>query len=263
MVTRSLDIGATGMLAQQMNVDVISNNIANMTTSGFKRQRAEFHDLIYQNKLRPGAPSTDAGNIVPSGMQFGLGVGLGSIYRLHEQGTIQMTENKLDLAITGKGYFQIQMPDGDIAYTRSGVFQMNENGEIVTAQGYLLEPGITVPPDAIDVVVNGSGEVLAKLPGTVAFQNLGQIELATFVNPTGLEGVGNTLFLETEASGAPTTGAADTEDFGEIRQGALENSNVNVVEEITNLIAAQRAYEMNSNVISTSDEMLQTVTQLR
>ena len=263
MVTRSLDIGATGMLAQQMNVDVISNNIANMTTSGFKRQRAEFHDLIYQNKQRPGAPSTDAGNIVPAGMPFGLGVGLGSIYRLHEQGTIQMTENKLDLAITGKGYYQIQMPDGDIAYTRSGVFQLNENGEIVTAQGYLLEPGITVPPDALDVVVNGSGEVLAKMPGTVAFQNLGQIELATFVNPTGLEGVGNTLFLETEASGTPTTGTPDTEDFGEIRQGALENSNVNVVEEITNLIAAQRAYEMNSNVISTSDEMLQTVTQLR
>src|SRR5690606_29932819 len=137
---RSLDIGATGMLAQQMNVDVISNNIANTTTSGFKRQRAEFHDLIYQNKMRPGATSSSAGNTVPTGMQFGLGVGLGSIYRLHEQGTIKMTENPLDLAITGKGYYQIQMPSGDVAYTRSGVFQLNENGEIVTAQGYLLDP---------------------------------------------------------------------------------------------------------------------------
>ncbi len=263
MVTRSLDIGATGMLAQQMNVDVISNNIANMTTSGYKRQRAEFHDLIYQNKLRPGATSSDSGTFVPSGMQFGLGVGLGSIYRLHEQGTVRMTENKLDLAITGKGYFQIELPDGDTAYTRSGTFQLNQDGEIVTAQGYRLQPGLTVPDDALDIVVNGSGEVLAKLPGAVAFQNIGQIELASFVNPTGLEGVGDTLFMETESSGAPTTGQPDADDFGEIRQGALENSNVNVVEEITNLIAAQRAYEMNSNVISTSDEMLLAVTQLR
>ncbi len=263
MVTRSLDIGATGMLAQQMNVDVISNNIANLTTSGYKRQRAEFHDLIYQNKLRPGATSSDQGTTVPSGMQFGLGVGLGSIYRLHEQGTIQMTENKLDLAITGKGYFQIEMPDGETSYTRSGVFQLNQDSEIVTAQGYRLQPGLTVPAEAIDIVVNGSGEVLAKLPGDVAFQNVGQIELANFVNPAGLEGIGDTLFLESEASGTPTTGAPDVDDFGEIRQGALENSNVNVVAEITSLIAAQRAYEMNSNVISTSDEMLQTVTQLR
>ncbi len=263
MVTRSLDIGATGMLAQQMNVDVISNNIANSTTSGYKRQRAEFHDLIYQNKLRPGAPSSDAGTIVPSGMQFGLGVSLGSIYRLHEQGTIKMTENDLDLAITGKGYFQIELPDGDTAYTRSGVFQLNQDGEIVTAQGYRLQPGLTVPPDAREVIVNGSGEVLVALPGQVTTQNIGQLELATFVNPAGLEGIGDTLFLETEGSGTPTTGTPDTDDFGEIRQGALENSNVNIVEEITNLIAAQRAYEMNSNVISTSDEMLQTVTQLR
>ena len=263
MVTRSLDIGATGMLAQQMNVDVISNNIANMTTSGFKRQRAEFHDLIYQNKQRPGATSSDVGTIVPAGMQFGLGVSLGSIYRLHEQGTIQMTENPLDLAITGKGYYQIDLPSGETAYTRSGVFQLNENGEIVTAQGYTLQPGITVPDDAVDVVVNNAGEVLVKLPGTVAFSNVGQIQLANFVNPAGLEAIGDTLFLETEASGSPTTGTPDSEDFGEIRQGALENSNVNIVEEITRLIAAQRAYEMNSNVISTSDEMLQTITTLR
>lgn len=263
MVTRSLDIGATGMLAQQMNVDVISNNIANMTTSGYKRQRAEFHDLLYQNKQRPGAVSAAAGTTVPAGMQFGLGVGIGSIYRLHEQGTFRMTENELDLAITGKGYFQIEMPNGEISYTRSGVFQLNDVGEIVTAQGYRLQPGLTVPQDAKDITINENGEVLVKLPEQIAFQNIGQIELATFVNPAGLEGIGDTLFLETEASGAPTTGLPAEDDFGGVRQGALENSNVNVVEEITSLIAAQRAYEMNSNVISTSDEMLQTATQLR
>lgn len=260
---RSLDIGATGMLAQQMNVDVISNNIANTTTSGFKRQRAEFHDLIYQNKQRPGATSTDSGTTVPSGMQFGLGVALGSIYRLHEQGTIKVSENPLDLAITGEGYFQIDMPNGDTAYTRSGVFQLNQNGEIVTAQGYLLQPGITVPEDAEDIVINVSGEVLVKQPGAVAMANVGQLQLSRFVNPGGLEGIGDTLFLETDASGAPMVGNPAEDDFGQIRQGMLENSNVNVVEEITNLITAQRAYEMNSKVITTSDEMLQTVTQLR
>lgn len=263
MVTRSLDIGATGMLAQQMNVDVISNNIANMTTSGFKRQRAEFHDLIYQNKQRPGSTSSDVGTIVPSGMQFGLGVSLGSIYRLHEQGTIKMTENPLDLAITGKGYFQITLPDGTTAYTRSGVFQKNDAGEVVTAQGYLLDPGITIPQDATSITVNQSGEVQVSVPGQSATQTVGQLQLANFINPAGLEAIGDTLFLETDASGSPITGNPDTDEFGEIRQGALENSNVNVVEEITNLIAAQRAYEMNSNVISTSDEMLQTITQLR
>ena len=260
---RSLDIGATGMLAQQMNVDVISNNIANTTTSGFKRQRAEFHDLIYQNKQVPGATSTDSGTVVPTGMQFGLGVSLGSIYRLHEQGTIKMTENPLDLAITGEGYFQIDLPNGDTAYTRSGVFQLNQDGEIVTAQGYSIQPGNTVPDDAEDIVVNVSGEVLVKQPGQTAMTNVGQLQLATFVNPAGLEGIGDTLFLETDASGAPTVGNPAEDELGEIRQGALENSNVNIVEEITNLITAQRAYEMNSKVITASDEMLQTVTQLR
>ncbi len=263
MVTRSLDIGSTGMLAQQQNVDVISNNIANMTTTGFKRQRAEFSDLIYQNKTRPGAPSSDAGTTLPSGLQFGLGVSLGSIVRSHEQGTIQLTENELDLAITGEGFFQIELPDGETAYTRQSVFQLNEDGEIVTPQGYLLEPGLTVPDDALDIVVNVSGEVLVKIPDQVEFDNIGQIELANFVNPAGLDAIGDTMFLETEASGDVQTGTPGEDVFGQIRQGAIENSNVNIVEEITNLIAAQRAYEMNSNVITTSDEMLQTVTQLR
>lgn len=263
MVTRSLDIGATGMLAQQQHVDVISNNIANMTTTGFKRQRAEFHDLIYQNKQRPGATSTDSNTIVPAGLQFGLGVSLGSIYRLHEQGSIQLTENELDLAITGKGFYQIELPDGETAYTRASVYQVNDEGEIVTPQGFRLQPGMTVPDDTLDIIVNQSGEVLAKIADQVEYQNVGQIELATFINPAGLEAIGDTLFLETEASGPVQTGNPGEEIFGTIRQGAIENSNVNIVEEITNLIAAQRAYEMNSNVISTSDEMLQTITQIR
>lgn len=260
---RSLDIGATGMMAQQMNVDTISNNIANMTTTGFKRQRAAFLDLIYQNIDRPGSTSSDAGTTVPSGIQMGLGVRTGAVYRMTGQGAIQITENPLDLAVTGEGYFQIQMPNGDTAYTRDGTFQLNENGEMVTVQGYRVEPGITVPDNALDIDINETGEVLVRVDGQVALQNLGQLELATFVNPVGLEAVGDNLFLETEASGAATTGNPGEDQFGTIRQGALEQSNVNVVEEITRLIAAQRAYEMNSNVISTSDEMMQTVGQLR
>ena len=260
---RSLDIGATGMHAQQTNVDVISNNIANMTTSGHKRQRVDFKDLIYQNIQRPGAQSSDVGTVLPSGLQLGLGVRVNAVYRIHEQGPIQMTENPLDLAILGDGFFQIQRPDGTTAYTRSGIFQVNGDGELVTTQGYLMEPNITVPDDATEVSINRSGEVFAKLQGQTNLVNLGQIQTANFVNPAGLEAVGDSLFVETEASGAPQIGTPDTENFGAIRQGAIESSNVNVVEEITQLITAQRAYEMNSKVIQTSDEMLQTVTQLR
>jgi flagellar basal-body rod protein FlgG len=260
---RSLDIGATGMMAQQLNVDVISNNIANMTTTGYKRQRAAFQDLIYQNIDRPGSTSSDADTIVPSGLQLGLGVRTGAVYRMTGQGAIQITENPLDLAITGEGYFQIELPSGETAYSRDGTFQMNENGELVTVQGFLVQPGITIPPDAVDIDINDSGEVIVKITGQVTLQNLGQIQLASFVNPVGLEAVGDNLFIETEASGAPTTGNPGEDQFGALRQGALEQSNVNVVEEITKLISAQRAYEMNSNVISTSDEMMQTTTQLR
>jgi flagellar basal-body rod protein FlgG len=260
---RSLDIGATGMQAMQTNVDVISNNIANMTTTGHKRQRVDFKDLIYQNIDRPGAQSSDVGTLLPSGLQLGLGVKVNSVYRIHEQGTLQLTDNPLDLAITGEGFFQIQRPDGTISYTRSGIFQTNENGEIVTTQGYLLEPNIVVPDDAIAVEINLNGEVFAQIQGQANMTNLGQIQTANFINPAGLEAIGDNLFLETEASGAPQLGNPDSENFGAIRQGAVENSNVNVVEEITQLITAQRAYEMNSKVIQTSDEMLQTVTQLR
>ncbi len=260
---RSLDIGATGMLAQQLNVDVISNNIANMTTTGHKRQRPAFLDLIYQNIDKPGSTSSDSGTIVPTGLQIGLGVRTGAVYREHAQGAIQITENPLDVALTGEGFFQIQLPDGDTAYTRDGTFQMNENGELVTVQGFLIEPGITIPEDAIDIEITREGEVLVTQPGQTDLTNVGQIQTARFVNPAGLEAIGDNLLLETEASGAPSTGTPGQDEFGALQQAALERSNVNVVEEITMLITAQRAYEMNSNVISTSDEMLQTVTQLR
>lgn len=260
---RSLDIGATGMMAQQLHVDVISQNIANMTTTGFKRQRPEFKDLIYQNIIRPGTTSSDAGTVVPSGLQLGLGVRTAAVYRIHEQGTLQITENPLDLALNGDGFFQIEMPDGETAYTRNGIFQVNQDGEIVTTQGYRLQPGFVVPADAVDIQINMEGQVFAKLSGVVALQNLGQIQLANFINPAGLEAIGDNLFLETEASAAPIIGNPNTENYASIRQGAVENSNVNVVEEITRLITAQRAYEMNSKVISTSDDMLGTITNLR
>lgn len=260
---RALSIGATGMLAQQSNVSIISNNISNMTTTGYKRQRAEFQDLLYQNIVRPGATSSDVGNIVPSGLQMGLGVKASATYRIHEQGPLQITENSLDLALIGDGFFQIEQPNGVLAYTRNGIFQVNQDGEIVNTQGLRLEPNIVIPEDAIEITINESGEVLATIQGQVALQNLGQIQLANFINPAGLEAIGNNLFLETEASAPPIVGNPAQDNFARIEQGAVENSNVNVVEEITNLITAQRAYEMNSNVISTADEMMNTASQLR
>ncbi len=259
----TLDIGATGMLAQQLNVDVISNNIANMTTTGYKKQRAEFQDLLYQTKIRAGSRSSDAGTTVPAGIQMGLGVKAGSVYRVNEQGSLRMTDNELDLAIVGEGYFQITLPTGDIAYTRDGSFQMNENGEIVTSEGYALDPNITIPPDAVDISINSSGEVLVKIDGQINLSNVGQIQTVIFQNAGGLEALGDNLFLETEASGVATTGIPNTAGYGKIQQGALESSNVNVVQEITSLIQAQRAYEMNSKVIQTGDEMMNTVTQLK
>lgn len=260
---RSLAIGATGMLAQQMNVDTISNNIANMTTTGFKRQRIEFQDLIYQHLDRPGSTSSAAGNIVPSGLSLGLGVRPAATYRIHEQGTLQITDNDLDLAINGRGFFQIELPNGETAYTRAGSFQLNQDGELVTSEGYRVLPGITVPDDAIRVEVNEEGEVFAQLPAQTAMQSLGQLQLANFVNPAGLEATGDNLFLETEASGTALVANPGEDNLGTVRQGLLEQSNVDAVKEITLLITAQRAYEMNSNVISTSDEMMDTVNQLR
>lgn len=259
----TLDIGATGMLAQQLNVDTIANNIANMTTTGFKRQRAEFQDLLYQTKVRPGAASSDQGTTIPSGVQQGLGVKTGSVYRINEQGALQVTGNQLDLANKGAGYFQITLPSGETAYTRDGSFQVDQNGQMVTSEGYLLQPGITIPSDAIDITINSTGQVLVKIQGTTTLSNVGQIQTAIFPNEAGLDAIGDNLFLETEASGAAVVDNPGNPGYGELQQGALETSNVNVVQEITALIQAQRAYEMNSKVIQSGDEMLSTITQLR
>ncbi len=260
---KSLSIGATGMLAQQLNVEVISNNIANMNTTGFKRQRTEFQDLLYENVRRPGSTSSDAGTVVPSGIQIGAGVRAAGVYRIHDQGALQITDNELDVAIRGEGFFQIELPTGETAYTRTGSFQLNAEGEIVTLDGYRVLPGIVVPDDAVDITINESGEVLAKIDGQEAPVNAGQIQLANFPNDAGLEAIGQNLFLVTPASGAAVTGNPATAGFGNLLQGAVETSNVNAVEEITNLITAQRAYEMNSKTIRASDEMMNTITQLR
>lgn len=260
---RSLAIAATGMLAQQQNVEVISNNIANMNTTGFMRRRTEFHDLLYQNLRRIGSTASDAGTIVPSGVQLGLGVKLAAVYRIHEQGNLANTDNSFDMAIQGNGFFQIQLPNGDTAYSRDGSFQLSPTGEIVTHDGNPLIPGITIPANAIDVTINSSGEVLAKIQGQVAPQNVGQIQLATFPNDAGLEAVGDNLYLETPASGAATTGTPGDAGYGTLLQGFLETSNVNAVSEVSELISAQRAYEMNSKVIQTSDQMMGTLNQIR
>jgi len=260
---RSLDIGATGMLAQQTNVEVISHNIANMNTTAFQRRRAEFQDLLYQNMRRVGSDSSDAQTTVPTGVQIGLGVKTAAVYRITETGNLVMTENPLDMAINGDGYFQVELPSGDTAYTRAGSFQLDDNGDIVTADGYVVQPGINIPEDAIDITVNKSGEVSYSQDGTTTLTNAGQLELAIFSNEGGLIALGDNLFQETDASGTPTTGTPGADGFGTIEQGFLETSNVNAVEEVTNLITAQRAYEMNSKIIETSDQMLATLTNLR
>ena len=260
---RSLDIASTGMQAQQRNVEVISNNLANMNTTAFQRRRTEFHDLIYQDLRRVGSTSSDAGNVVPTGVQLGLGVKLAAVYRIHEQGNLTATDNSLDMAIQGKGFFQVQLPTGETAYTRDGTFQLNQNGLIVTHDGLQLNPGLTVPQNASDVTINNSGQVLVRIEGQVALQNIGQVQLATFQNEPGLESIGDNLMLETAASGSAVTGNPDSVGFGSILQGFLETSNVNAVEEISHLISAQRAYEMNSKVIQTSDEMMGTLTTIR
>jgi flagellar basal-body rod protein FlgG len=260
---RSLDIAGTGMQAQQTNVEVISNNMANMTTTGFKRRRAEFQDLMYQNLRRVGTNSSDAGTVVPSGAQVGLGVKTAAIYSINEQGNLQQTSNTLDMAIQGNGYFQVTTPSGDTAYTRDGTFSLAPDGTIVTADGYTVQPGLQIPSAATGVTINTSGQVQVTLANTPAPATIGQLQLADFPNPAGLDAQGGNLLLQTAASGAPVTGNPGSAGFGSVEQGFIETSNVNVVTEITNLITAQRAYEMNSKVITSSDEMLSTLTNLR
>lgn len=260
---KSLDIAATGMMAQQLNVDVISNNIANMNTTAYKRQRAEFQDLLYQSQIAVGSASSDTGTISPSGVQLGLGVKTAAVYRMVAQGTLTQTENPFDLAIQGKGYFLVDLPSGETAYTRAGSFQLSADGELVTTEGYTVQPGLVIPNDATKVTINESGEVIVSQQGSPTPTNVGQLSIVVFPNEAGLEAIGNNLLLETAASGAPISGVPGESGFGTILQGFLEASNVNVVAEITALIRAQRAYEMNSKVIETSDQMMSTATELR
>ncbi|HKR88428.1 MAG TPA: flagellar basal-body rod protein FlgG [Phenylobacterium sp.] len=260
---QALRTAATGMAAQQLNVEVISNNIANMNTVGFKKQRAEFQDLLYQTLEQAGAQSSDQGTIVPTGVQVGAGVKAGSVYRINAQGTMTQTGNKLDIAVDGRGYFQVLMPTGETAYTRAGNFAVNDQGQLVTQDGYLVQPTMTIPQDATDVSISKSGQVQVTQPGTATPTVVGQLELATFMNEGGLSAQGSNLFKETAASGAPTTGVPGVQGLGTIDQGYVEASNVDAVSEITALIVAQRAYEMNSKVISTADNMLGVANQIK
>jgi flagellar basal-body rod protein FlgG len=257
----SLKIAATAMLAQQLNVDVIANNIANLNTTAFKRQRAEFVDLLYQSRSPVGATSSDTGTITASGADFGTGVRIGSVYRIHEQGNLMSTGNNFDVAIQGRGWFQVTLPDSTTAFTRAGSFQIGPTGQIVTPQGYAVVPGVTIPNDAQSVTINNSGEVLVQLPGQQTASNVGQLQLASFANEAGLQALGDNLFKDTAASGNAATGVPGSTGFGTIQQGFLETSNVNMVNEITSMISAQRAYELASKVVQTSDQMMSKLTQ--
>jgi flagellar basal-body rod protein FlgG len=260
---RALNTAATGMQAQQLNVEVIAHNIANMNTTAYKRQRAEFQDLLYQNVERMGVTSSEAGTVIPNGVQVGVGVKTGSVYRITEQGGVSQSENPYDVAIQGEGYYIVQLPDGRDAYTRAGNFSLNGDGQVVTEDGFIVAPGITVPADAVGISVNREGIVQAIMADGSAPQDIGALELARFVNPSGLEAIGDNLLLETAASGAANRGQPGAVGFGTLMQGFLENSNVNAVTEISSLITAQRAYEMNSKVITATDEMLRTASNLR
>lgn len=259
---RALSIAATGMLAQQTNVEVIANNLANMNTTAYKMQRAEFQDLLYQNVERPGAASSDANTLLPSGIQIGVGVRTAAVYRITGQGNLASTGNPYDVAIQGQGYFRITMPDGTDAYTRDGAFGLSPDGQIVTPKGFVVAPGIAVPQGALAVTINAQGQVQAVLPGEAAPQTLGQLELVRFANDGGLQANGDNLFTETAASGPALAGLPGTPGYGSLQQGFLETSNVNAVQEITTLITAQRAYEMNSKVISAADQMLDTTSRM-
>jgi flagellar basal-body rod protein FlgG len=253
-------VAKTGLDAQQTRMAVISNNLANVNTTGFKKARPIFEDLVYQSMRQVGS-QTSQNTELPTGLQLGTGVRTVATEKLHTQGNILQTENSLDVAINGRGYLQILMPNGDIQYTRDGSFKLDSQGQVVTAGGLTLEPNITVPPDAISISIGRDGSVNVVQPGNAAATNVGQIQLADFINPAGLEPVGENLFRESVASGPPIVGVPGEDERGYLMQGALETSNVNVVEELVNMIETQRAYEMNSKAISTTDEMLSYVTQ--
>jgi flagellar basal-body rod protein FlgG len=260
---QALYTAATGMAAQELSVQVISNNIANMATTGYKKQSAEFQDLIYQHIRRVGAQASDQGTILPVGIDIGGGVKTVGTPRSMTQGTLSQTGNDLDLAISGEGFFKIQMPDGTYQYTRDGTFQMDATGRIVTAAGNPVQPTITIPNNASGITVNAQGQVSVTLPGNTATSTIiGQIGLTRFINKAGLTPVGSNLFTDSPSSGAPQDGLASAEGYGAITQGSLEQANVDVVTEMSNLISAQRAYEMNAKVISAADQMLQTTAAL-
>ncbi|MEA2753876.1 MAG: flagellar basal-body rod protein FlgG [Aliidongia sp.] len=259
---RALDIAATGMQAQQLMVEVISNNIANLNTTGFKGQRAEFQDLLYQNIRAPGDSSSDAGTIVPVGVQIGIGVKAAAVYRMGLQGNLSQTGNPLDLAIQGDGFFQVQLPNGTTAFTRAGSFQLNNARQIVTADGFPVVPAVTIPANTTTITIDQSGQVQAQVSGQVNPQTAGQLTIAVFPNEAGLLATGQNLLTETQASGTPTVANPGVNSTGVLQQGFLETSNVNIVNEITNLITAQRAYEMNSKVIEAANQMQQTLSNL-
>jgi len=256
----ALWIAKTGLDAQQTQQAVISNNLANVNTTGFKRGRASFEDLMYQNVMQSGA-QTSTQTQSPSGLMLGTGVRIGATEKLFQQGNIQQTNNNFDLAINGRGFFQIQMPDGSIAYTRDGSFQVNSQGQMVTAGGFPLQPGITIPTGATSVSVSRDGIVSVTTGTSTTPQQVGSLTIADFINPAGLQAQGDNLYLETASSGSPQTGTPGLNGLGSLQQGALEASNVNVVEEMVNMIETQRAYEMNSKAVETTDQMLQFVAQ--
>lgn len=260
---KALYIASTGMAAQERNVEVISNNIANMRTTGYKRQRAEFQDLLYQQLRRAGSSTSEQGTVAPVGIEIGSGVKLAGTPRVMSQGTPQMTEKELDIAVRGEGFFIVQLPDGRTAYTRDGSFERGPDGQLVNVDGYEVQPGITIPENASQVSISGDGIVEVFLANDTAPTQVGQLQLARFINKAGLASIGDNLFLETVSSGPAQQGVPKADGMGDLLQGYLESANVNSVTEIADLIAAQRAYEMNARVISGADQMLQATSQLR
>lgn len=259
MIT-ALRTAATGMHGQQTNVDVISNNLANVNTTGFKASRVAFSDLVYQNKSVAGAESSNSGTILPTGSQVGLGVKVSSIYKIHTQGDMITTDSPFDMAIQGNGFFKVQLPSGDSAFTRDGSFQVDANGNFVNSLGYALDPAITIPAEATDLTISATGVVNAKVNNVET--NLGQITLSSFVNPAGLHSIGDNLLMETDASGSATEANPGDSGYGTLLQGFLESSNVDSITAVTDLITAQRAYELNSKVITSADQMMERVAQL-
>ena len=256
----ALWVAKTGLSAQDMNLTTISNNLANVSTTGFKRDRAEFQDLLYQVRRQPGAQATQD-NQLPSGLQLGTGVRIVGTQKNFTEGSLQTTDQPLDMAVNGDGFFQVTMPDGTVSYTRDGTFHLNSDGQVVTANGFPLEPAIVVPPETQTFTVGEDGTVSVTVAGSSTPTVIGNIQTADFINPAGLQATGNNLFMETASSGAPQTGTPGLNGLGTVLQNTLENSNVSTVEELVNMITTQRAYEMNSKVISTADQMLGFVTQ--